>query len=245
MAEILLDLVFGIVLVIFFQTLYNGLVWKNKSNLKWLWLSLIVIVTSAIAFLGFYWVNQINRLAYIGEVIKWFDRIILMVISYLPYKKILLWFGVPFIAAWIYFGIKAVIKYFVIKNNFNKQNSQQKDIKKSLKLRELFHNKSKPELPIPIEFEDQVLSKIRYHSPLGLQRALDKAKKGGLQLGKTDDGYIAVYADEEARKKLVLILDGFNIDAKSINSAPAVVTMKQTRIESESFKEKMKGVKDK
>jgi hypothetical protein len=240
MIEFCLEIVFVIFLLIIFQTSYNGLFWKNKSKKRWLWLTLICIITAGVGLLGLKGINDLTAVPYLGLVVIKMDQLFLKVVHYIPVPNVIKWFIYPLIIAWIYFLIKAAIECIKIKGEFNRWASKNVNISKNekkIKLPNIIKHKDKAP-QVPVEFDESVLTKIRYKSALGIQRAFEKSKTRGLQLGKMEEGYIAVYADEAARQKLIKILGGFNIDGSKLISAPAVVTMEGTVISSETVKDK-------
>lgn len=81
---------------------------------------------------------------------------------------------------------------------------------------------AEPELPENLTFDDSELSRIRPDSMLSIKKALDLAKNNNqMQVGKTDDGYVVVYATTDAEDAFVDKLDPY-FDEVNLAELPCV-----------------------
>lgn len=242
-----LYIILGVVAVSIVQIAYNSMVYRQINKLKWVKFSLVVVVVFVSSFLLFKFVNPLTDFRYISNVVNVIDSVFFTFIGFLPKNFLIIWFIVPVVLTWIVYLFITLMA--VIKNRY-----KYRKWKKKTELAEQESNNQVAETVATTSSEDtekenvhflsEPMTKIRYTSALGLQRAYEISKQKGLQLAESDTGYIAVYADKSGVTKLRELMIDNGIDYSNLKNRPSIVFFDSNATECISIKEaleKMKG----
>lgn len=240
--EISLKILLIVIAISFIQIAYNSLVYRQRGKMRWAKFSFVAAATLNGGYLLFKFIKPFTELPYISLVVGAIDSMFFTFFSYLPKTFLIIWFVVPFAITWVVYLIKTLAT--VVKNRIKyvKWKKRAEDEEKS-SLKENTENVTEVEAndtdaviaaavevieeagqcEKDIHFLDETMTKIRYKSILGLQRAYEVAKAKGLQLAETETGYVAVYAEKTGVKKLKELLSQNSIDISEIENRPSVV----------------------
>ena len=230
MIGFLLQVFLIIVVISVIEIAYNSLVYRQTENKNKLIFYSITIITLASARLGIVAINKLIDVPVLGGIIKMINSIFNSFVNYVPLKPILLWFVVPVSLAWGFYMLKSTGFVVTKKLNFNKWKGSLK-LKQQEETQDQMQQEQKDsevqqdiEIESSIHFLDMEMTRgIKYQNVLGLQRAYELAKKNGLQISETKDGYVAVYSDGKGYKALKKILSENSIDISNLQGRPSLV----------------------
>lgn len=248
--EISLKIILVVVAISLVQIAYNSLVYRQIGKLKWVKFISVVVAVALGSYLLFVFIKIFTSLRYVSSITNAIDAVIFTFIGYLPKKFLIIWFVVPLVITWIVYlfitiatVIKNRYKYFTWKKRTeNDEKNSSYDEKNNEKMTDIpsVETASRDN----VHFLSEPMTKIRYKSILGLQRAYEVAKEKGLQLTETENGYVAVYADKSGVLRLKEIMAQNGIDHSELENRPSIVFFDLDTIKCVSIKEafeKMKG----
>lgn len=253
---ILLKIILVVVAVSIIQIAYNSIVYRQIGNLKWVKFIFVVAIVLVSSYLLFKSIKPFTELRYISNVMDVIDAVFLTFFGYLPKSFLVIWFVIPIVITWIAYLIITLIT--VVKNRYKYFNWKKKieaEEKNSAYERE--YDKEAKETVVTssdgdiedadkdnVHFLSEPMTKIRYKSILGLQRAYEVSKEKGLQLAEIETGYVAVYADKSGIKKLRELMFENGIECSNLKNRPSIVFFDSDKTECVPIKEaleKMKG----
>lgn len=257
--EIALKILLIVVAISFIQIAYNALIYRQRGKMKWIKFLLVAAATLIGGYLLFNYIKPFTELPYISFVVGAIDSMIFTFFSYLPKTFLLVWFVAPLVIVWIVYlfitlttVIKNRVKYMKWKNQvvYEEKTSLLENAKNDVKVEVVEEKGTEIAAAAEVEesgqyekeihFLNEPMTKIRYKSILGLQRAYEVAKAKGLQLAETETGYVAVYAEKTGVKKLKELLSKNGIDYSKLENRPSVVFFDSDTVQCVSIKEALK-----
>lgn len=259
--EILLKIILVVVAISFVQIAYNSLVYRQRGKMKWFKFICVAGVTLVGGYILFASIKPFTELPYVSNVVSVIDTMIFTVYSYLPKPFLILWFVAPLVITWIvylFITLTTVIrnryKFLKWKKRMEEKEKSSSDNKETNKgtidnspvdAIELNADYEKEEsYEKNVHFLSEPMTKIRYKSILGLQRAYEVAKVKGLQLTETENGYAAVYADKSGVRKLKELMTQNGIDYSKLENRPSVVFFDLDTVQCVSIKEALGKMKE-
>lgn len=252
--EILLKIILIVVVISLLQIAYNAVIYRQPGKMKWVKFISLVAAILICGYLLFESIKPFTELRYVSSVVSVIDTMIFTFFSYLPKTFLIIWFVAPLVITWIAYLFLTLTT--VIKNRYKYlkwKKGVEAEEKSSLSSGEASKetNDNSPvevvELDVGQEQEDvdeknihflsEPMTKFRYKSILGLQRAYEVAKEKGLQLTETETGYVAVYADRSGVRKLRKLMSENGIDYSQIENRPSVVFFDLDTVQCVSIKE--------
>ncbi|EKZ0201732.1 hypothetical protein QPI79_002231 [Enterococcus faecalis] len=214
---------------IFLQIAYSAVCYRKVGKVKWIkfvaWLGLI----SGITYFIYTNLIYVERLPIVKQVIGFFNSAVRLFLSYISAEIFIVYFMIPLLLVWIYYLSKTVITVVKKKLAYNRWVKSEED-KLLADVKEIIvdpeneiSNEENEFAILEYDFLDVPLSKIRYKTIFGLQRAYELAKEKGLQIGQTDTGYVAIYAEKEGIRKLKEILSMNSVDYGDLENRPSIV----------------------
>ncbi|HIB1905754.1 TPA: hypothetical protein ACWWDT_001806 [Enterococcus faecium] len=263
MIELLLKIFVISLIVMSVSMSYNAQVYHQLGIKRWITFGLTVIVSLTFGLFLFNQVSKITSIPFAGKIIEFVNNTISIFINYLPKDPLLVWFLGPFMFVCLYFLFMTIFKVvdirktysrWLIKNKDKFEKSPQKetisnndikkdakeDIKDNIKKDIEFNGLASDEVVLnseAVHFLSEKVDKIRYKSVLGLRKAYETARKNGLVLGETDEGYVAVYANSEGVNSLKKILATNDISSEDLISQPSLVFFSKGGLKCTTLKE--------
>ncbi|GEM_PF-2641396 len=263
MIELLLKIFVISLIVMSVSMSYNAQVYHQLGIKRWITFGLTVIVSLTFGLFLFKQVSKITSIPFAGKIIEFVNNTISIFINYLPKDPLLVWFLGPFMFVCLYFLFMTIFKVvdirktysrWLIKNKDKFEKSPQKetisnndikkdakeDIKDNIKKDIEFNGLASDEVVLnseAVHFLSEKVDKIRYKSVLGLRKAYETARKNGLVLGETDEGYVAVYANIEGVNSLKKILATNDISSEDLISQPSLVFFSKGGLKCTTLKE--------
>lgn len=256
--EIALKVLLIVVAISFVQIAYNALVYRQRGKMKWIKFLLVAAGSLIGGYLLFNYIKPFTELPYISFIVGAIDSMVFTFFGYLPKTILLVWFVAPLVIVWVVYlfmtlttVMKNRIKYMQWKKRVESEAkpSFQENTENVTKIDVVEETDTEiaaaeieeaEQYEKEIHFLDEPMSKIRYKSVLGLQRAYEVAKAKGLQLAETDTGYVAVYAEKSGIKKLKELLSQNGIDYNKLENRPSVVFFDSDTVQCVSIKEALK-----
>ncbi|MEY8307431.1 hypothetical protein AAK913_12515 [Enterococcus faecium] len=263
MIELLLKIFVISLIVMSVSMSYNAQVYHQLGIKRWITFGLTVIVSLTFGLFFFKQVSKITSIPFVGKIIEFVNNTISIFINYLPKDPLLVWFLGPFMFVCLYFLFMTIFKVvdirktysrWLIKNKDKFEKSPQKetisnndikkdakeDIKDDIKKDIEFNGLANDEVVLnseAVHFLSEKVDKIRYSSVLGLRKAYETARKNGLVLGETDEGYVAVYTNSEGVNSLKKILETNDISSEGLISQPSLVFFSKDGLKCTTLKE--------
>lgn len=241
-----LYIILVVVAISIIQIAYNSMVYRQINSLKWAKFGLVVVVVLVGGGILFTFIKPFTELRYISNVVSFIDAVFFTFLGYLPKQLLIIWFIIPVVITWIAYLFITLTA--VIKNRYKYQKWKRKteaaEQESNKELEETAATISEDKGKDNVHFLSEPMTKIRYKSALGLQRAYEISKQKGLQLAESETGYIAVYADKSGVTKLRELMNENDLDYSSLKNRPSIVFFDSSKTECVSIKEaleKMKG----
>lgn len=248
---------FAAVLILFVtitNTLYFNIVKNSIANKRFFIFGVGEIISLSIC------VSLIAAIQYVlyetpaKMVVQGIDKIVYGFASLIKLPYLIAWFGIPIALAFIYYAFLSVYVYISEYKAWIKWNDQQaeklngglgsnnveeKKEKRSSsiifkdKLR-IFKKRSVIEYKVNVSEED--LTSIPYKEPLKLMKCCRLSKKGELQLGLADKGYVMIVNSLEHEHKLREFTHNVH-DDKSVPELPYIVFFDNSTFIAKNVKE--------
>lgn len=235
MFEFILRIVILITILVIVQVFFNIYIYRQPRSYK----KLIIygLISSIVISIGiFLWIsiNKIQKTPLLGTIIYAIDYPFRSFINYL-YKPLLVgWFIIPMIIIWLIFIFKGGMIYYKIKQEYFKFINEHKDsIKPSVQAESktpslITKNKKECEAtqlkPLPKLYflENIKIHAFNHRSLSGLAKVLPIAQHE-LVIGKTSQGYVAIYENKKGYQKLKQIFSRYGIDIAELQAKPSIV----------------------
>lgn len=250
----MLALIFVIVIIILsiviLNASYNTFVYRQIDKWKWLKFTGSVLIVYGIIQGSFWATDYFYTLPVLKQISYFLDGTVEKFFSYVDYRMLVVWFACPLIFAWIIYLIKTGKVVFNIRKKFKKwekdqtisknkdQSNEETKVEKQLEA-----NGRAEEKNVEIHFLDVPVNKIKFKSVLGLQRAYETAKKNGLIIDQTSNGYVAVYSDGRGLKDLKIIFSENSISIDKLPGKPSLVFFDKEDVKTISIQEQFLKLK--
>lgn len=241
------------------QTAYNTVLYRQPKNLARIaTVGNVTLVTAVVAASLWWCVNWLDRIPYLNKIIIVIDSPFKAFWNYLPKLYLLIWFVIPIVLVWIIFLFKGGIAYQKIKREYfkfvnsdspkNESESQTEapppiEIKGEIKPRK----ESKDHVVIKFEkeppkkyFLENVKTKSFEHRTV---RGITRVLPCELVIGKTLQGYVAIYETNQGYKKLKQIFSENSIDITGLKAQPSIVLFTQSKVQCFGLKDYIKRIK--
>lgn len=245
MIENLLKIFVVSIIILICQMSYNAQIYRHIGYIRWLKFIAISIITMGLGYLVIIQTDKISKISYVGKMVSVIDSIFSAFYQYLPKKLLFFWLLAPFLIACIFFTILTVVKSIEIRKNFmswKKRNQEILDDGKQIdntteRMIKTDSSDQSNEVTQEIHFLNEETIRIRYDSILGLRKVFEKSKQKGLQLGETEEGYVAVYSNKDGYISLKYLLEKNNLPINSLQSQPSIVIFDKENIKHRTVKE--------
>lgn len=266
--EYLIKIFLILTIVIVLQTTYSTLVYRQVGWARWLKFSAIGLVTLAIGIVLIMRVKWLVQLPYLQGVVQFIDKVIFAFFGYLSGKLLFVWFIVPLLLMWVVYLGKSIYAVTTNRMKFNRWKKENTEKEKPAEVmssaddqtddiqdedivveeQELADPKDviEPETAVAEDVHfltDVPLTRIRFNSALGIQRAYEIAKNKGLQVGETATGYVAVYSDAKGIKQLKEILKTNHVKEVKLENRPSIVMFDRAGASCTTIKQAMAKIK--
>lgn len=231
--EYLIKIFLIVTMIIVVQTAYNTFVYRQIGKLKWIKFGAVSLMGLVIGTGLISLVKDFTKLPFLTSIVSFIDTVIFAFFGYISSNLLLLWFVVPIMIIWIVYILKTIVAVIINRIKFNRwkkenrEDEQEQSIPEDIKeMQEEFPLLKNEEVQNKenIHFLEGIpTTNIRFNSILGLQRAYEIAKKKGLQIGETETGYVAVYANAEGIKQLKSIFNDNGIKITGLENRPSIV----------------------
>lgn len=260
MIEIILKV--GILLtgILIIQTTYNTILYRQPKNLARIaTVGNVTLVTTVVAAALWWCVNWLDKIPYLNNFIIAVDSPFKAFWNYLPKIYLLIWFVIPIVLVWIIFLFKGGIAYQKIKKEYfkfiNSDSSKSEsnshistpppvelkgDIKPKKEDKEHVVIRFKAKEPPKKYFLENVKTKSFEHRTVkGITRVLPCE----LVIGKTLQGYVAIYETNQGYKKLKKIFSENSIDITDLRAQPSIVLFTQSKVQCFGLKDYLRRIK--
>lgn len=248
--EYLIKIFLIVTMIIVVQTAYNTFVYRQIGKMKWLKFGFVSFLGLTIGIVLMVLVKEFIKFPFIRSVVGFIDTVIFAFFGYISSSFLLVWFVVPILIIWLVYLLKSLVAVVINRAKFNKWKNENKEEEPTEIVAEVIQEEHSPTSEESIEEEDSIhfldgvpLTKIRFNSVLGLQRAYEIAKKKGLQISKTETGYIAVYANAEGVQQLKSVFNDNGIESAGLENRPSIIFFNKKVTGSISIKSAMDKVK--
>lgn len=263
MIEIMLKagiLLTGIMII---QTTYNTVLYRQPRNFGKIATVANVTIITAVVAAGLWWlVNYLDKIPYLSRLIIAIDSPFKAFWNYLPKLFLLIWFIVPVALIWIVFLFKGGIIYRKIKKEYFKfvNSGSKKEIVepvepikplspvepqgKIIPKKEqdhVLHFESKAP-PKKYFLEDVKTKAFEHRTVRGIAKVLPLAKSE-LIIGKTLQGYVAIYETSQGYKQLKQIFSKNSIDITNLQAKPSIVLFTQNNVRCFELKDYIKRIR--
>lgn len=135
------------------------------------------------------------------KVVTKIDAVIINFLAIIKFQYIVWWFVIPVALMFMYYILLSFKVYLGERKEWVEWNKNHPD-GSSIKLEKpkLFKDNKRSKMPKKkpeIEVNEQNITDVPYQQPLRLLKCSTLSKKGQIQLGKTDDGYVMVVNNPE------------------------------------------------
>lgn len=230
------------------QISYNTLLYRQFGVSRWIKFIIISLFSVGIGGVLIYYTKSFVQLPYVEIIVNFTDTLLFAFFGYISKWFLLIWFVLPVLSVWAVYLIKSII--YVINNRIKFRKWQKQNQETNMQEKQemnMTETKSKEQENISDEtiyfLEDVETTNIRYNTILGLQRVYELAKKKGLQLGKTERGYVAVYSNTEGVNLLSNILQDYGIETYELEKLPSVVFINKKVVKGIPIKKAMEKLK--
>ncbi|STE38130.1 hypothetical protein [Enterococcus mundtii] len=249
MIENLLKLFVVSIIILICQMSYNAQIYRHIGYIRWFKFITTSIITMVLGYLLIIQTDKISKIPYVGKMVSVIDSIFSAFYQYLPKKLLFFWLLAPFLIACIFFTILTVFKSIEIRKNFMSWKKRNQEIlddgqqidnttERMIKTEEdTFSSDQLHEVTQEIHFLNEETTRIRYDSILGLRKVFEKSKQKGLQLGETEEGYVAVYSNKDGYISLKYLLEKNNLPINSLEPQPSIVIFDKENIKHRTVKE--------
>lgn len=260
MVEFILKFVIVLSALVVIQAFYNAYLYRQPKNVERISAvssaTIAVVLVSGALWLG---VNYLNRLPYISNVVIAIDSPFNAFASYLPKPFLVIWFIIPILAIWIIFIFKSGLVYQKIKKDYFKfiaKNGSNEDLKEDSgqALNIATADEAKETKPEPIKInlkkeppkryflENVPIKSFEHRTIKGIAKVIPLAREN-LIIGKTLQGYVAIYESNKGYKQLKRLFSENSIDIASLQSKPSIVLFTRNNVKCIGLKDYLRKIK--
>ena len=260
MVEFILKFVIVLSALAVVQAFCNAYLYRQPKNVERI--SAVSSATIAVVLVsGALWfgVNYLNKAPYVSNVITAIDSPFKSFVSYLPKTLIAIWFIVPVLLIWIIFIFKSGFIYQKIKRDYfkfiAKNGSDQKQkseeatvVQPSVDEKAEDHKpepmimKLKAEPPKRYFLENVPIKSFEHRTIKGIAKVVPLAKEN-LIVGKTLQGYVAIYESNMGYKQLKRLFSENSIDIAGLQPKPSIVIFTHDNVKCFGLKDYLRKIK--
>lgn len=235
------------------QIAYNTFIFRQIGIDKRIKFSVIVVLDLVVGIALLTLSKKVLTVPYLSHFINFVDTLFISFFKYISSNILIIWFVLPMLVIWFVFIGKSIVSVILNRKRFNawhKKNTVKVEEKLEPNLEKDLEPVSEQTYDLSekkerrIDFLDVDVVDFSYDTEEALTKVYEDSKINGLQVGKTDTGYVAVYSNLEGINQLKAMLDRNNVHIKTIENRPSIILINQDDSSCISIKEAMQRLKE-
>lgn len=231
------------------QIAYNTFIYRQLGIDKRIKFSIVVVLDLVAGGALISISSKVLNVPYLRNVIRFIDTLFISFFKYVSSNILIIWFVLPMLVIWLVFIGKSIVSVILNRRKFNAWHKE-----KAVKVNESIAphveksvNKV-DDLPktteYMIDFLDVDIADFTYDTEEALTKVYEDSKVNGLQVGKTETGYVAVYSNLRGINQLKEIMTKNHAHIDNIENRPSIIFINQDDSSCVPIKEAIQRLKE-